>query len=431
MPSTPSPHDASRHAADAVKLPWPQRPAVGAAVAFVLVAYPALLLLVRGAVNTAQILLALGGIAMLTAMPAARTPPAQRAAVRAWVAAMLGVAAATLLSQWVHGVWIWRHDDAPARFMLGIPVYFALRRIDLRRLAALQYGLVGGALLIALGLVVAPHRDPFGRLSTGFIDLITFGDTALMLGVLAALSIGWLGPEPRWRLVLKLAALVAGLYASVVSGSRGGWLALPLFLGIGLAGGARRGDLRRLGWIGIGTLALVALAYWRMPELHQRIDLVLSDLRAFRHGDPDTSVGIRLQLWRAALHLWAQQPWFGLGPGGFKAAMTSMQHAGWLTPLAAQYGRGEVHNEILDKACALGVPGLIAILALYLVPATIFARRLRGASAVPARMGLALTLGFMVFGLTVETFDLKMNAAFYALSGAVLLAATLRPAHEP
>jgi hypothetical protein len=46
-------------------------------------------------------------------------------------------------------------------------------------------------------------------------------------------------------------------------------------------------------------------------------------------------------------------------------------------------------------------------------------------------MGLALTLGFLVFGLTVETFDLTMNAAFYALSVAVLLAATLRPAHEP
>ena len=430
MPGLPRPHDAGAHAA-APGTRWPQRPPAGLAVAAVLVAYPALVLLVRGTVNTALILLALASLAMLVALPAARIGADDRGWVRAWIVAMFGVSAATLLSQAAHASWVWRHDDAPARFMLAIPVYFALRRVELRRLAALQYGLIAGALLIALGLVVAPHRDAFGRVSTGFIDLITFGDTALLLGVLAALSIGWLGPEPRWRLVLKLAALVGGLYASVVSGSRGGWLALPLFLAIGLLGGRRRSDWRRLGWIAGGALVLAALAYWLLPEIHQRIDLVLSDLRAFRGGDPDTSVGIRLQLWRAALHLWAQQPWFGLGPGGFGAAMTSMQHAGWLTPLAAQYGRGEVHNEILDKTCALGVPGLLAILALYLVPATIFARRLRGAAAVPARMGLALTLGFMVFGLTVETFDLTMNAAFYALSVAVLLAATLRPAHEP
>lgn len=430
MPGLPRSHDAGAHA-DAPGARWPQRPAAGFAVAAVLVAYPALVLLVRGAVNSVLLMLVLASAASFSALPPARMNADDRGWIRAWVFAMLGVSAATLLSQAVHSSWVWRHDDAPARFMLAVPVYFALRRIDLRRLAALQYGLIAGPLLIAVGLVVAPHRDPFGRLSVGFIDLITFGNTALLLGVLAALSIGWLGPEPPWRRALKLAALLAGLYASVVSGSRGGWLALPLFLGIGLLGGRHRGDWRRVGWIAAGALALAALAYWQIPEIHRRIDLVLTDLRGFRQGDADTSVGIRLQLWRVALHLWAQQPWFGLGPGGFRDAMMSMQHAGWLTPLAAQYGRGEVHNEILDKACALGVPGLIAILALYLVPATIFARRLHGASAVPARMGLALTLGFLVFGLTVETFDLTMNAAFYALSVAVLLAATLRPAHEP
>ncbi len=430
MPSTPRPPE-TRAPSSVPGLRWPQRRATGLAVACALAAYPALVLLVRGSVNVAMELLALLSLAMLSALPAARMALSERAWVRAWVAAMLGVSAATLLSQAVHGGWVWHHDDAPARFMLAIPVYFALRRIDPRRLAALQYGLIGGALLIAAGLVVAPHRDAFGRVSVGFIDLITFGNTALMLGVLAALSIGWLGPEPTWRRALKLAALLAGICASVLSGSRGGWLALPLFLAIGLLGAAQRGARRRLAWAGAGALALAALASWRLPEIHQRLALVFSNLQAFRHGDPDTSVGIRLQLWRVALHLWWQQPWFGLGPGGFKAAMAPMQQAGWLTPLAAQFGRGEVHNEILDKTCTLGIPGLIAIVALYLVPAAIFARRLRSAAAVPARMGLALTLGFLVFGLTVETFDLTMNAAFYALSGAVLLAATLRPAHEP
>jgi O-antigen ligase len=37
-------------------------------------------------------------------------------------------------------------------------------------------------------------------------------------------------------------------------------------------------------------------------------------------------------------------------------------------------------------------------------------------------MGICVTLGFFVFGLTVETFDLKMTAAFYSLTVAALLA---------
>jgi O-antigen ligase len=41
-------------------------------------------------------------------------------------------------------------------------------------------------------------------------------------------------------------------------------------------------------------------------------------------------------------------------------------------------------------------------------------------------MGMCLTLGFFVFGLSVETFNLKMTAAFYSLTVAVLLAATYK-----
>jgi O-antigen ligase len=41
-------------------------------------------------------------------------------------------------------------------------------------------------------------------------------------------------------------------------------------------------------------------------------------------------------------------------------------------------------------------------------------------------MGICLTFGFFVFGLTVETFNLKMTAAFYSLTVAALLAAATR-----
>jgi O-antigen ligase len=42
---------------------------------------------------------------------------------------------------------------------------------------------------------------------------------------------------------------------------------------------------------------------------------------------------------------------------------------------------------------------------------------------VAGLMGMALVSGFFIFGLTVEIFNLKMTAAFYALTLAVLMAA--------
>jgi O-antigen ligase len=38
-------------------------------------------------------------------------------------------------------------------------------------------------------------------------------------------------------------------------------------------------------------------------------------------------------------------------------------------------------------------------------------------------MGICLVLGFFIFGLTVEIFNLKMTATFFAFTLAVLMAA--------
>ena len=46
-------------------------------------------------------------------------------------------------------------------------------------------------------------------------------------------------------------------------------------------------------------------------------------------------------------------------------------------------------------------------------------------------MGMCVTLGFFVFGLTVETFNLKMTAAFYSTTIAVLLAAATATGEHP
>jgi O-antigen ligase len=105
--------------------------------------------------------------------------------------------------------------------------------------------------------------------------------------------------------------------------------------------------------------------------------------------------------------------------------MSTLTQSGFITSKAADFGRGEVHNEILANMAKLGIVGLLSILAVYFVPLIIFLRTLKSNSdtkRTAAMMGGCLVLGFLVFGLSVETFDMKMNAAFYSLTLAVLLA---------
>ena len=415
-----------------------------------LLAYPALTLVVAGAINTVFFVLFLLSMALLwrprgrlrpdlpTVDLASTCDPLSRRHAVLYVLSMAGLPVAVLMSQWANQRWGWPYYDAVSRFLLSVPIFFVLRRMAPRQLLILWPGLVLGAAVAVTAVVLDPHNWGSERLGTSFVNPIHFGDIALTLGVLPLFGLGWRAPADsptvrRVEALLAILAACAGLYASVLSGSRGGWIALPafvlLFYGMHRATLPRRTILASAG----GLLLFLVGAYIWMPEIHQRLSLISSNLHAFDQGNENTSIGIRFQLWKAAWLIFAEHPLFGVGMGGFKALMTPMQHAGLLTPVAADFGRQEVHSEILSRLSQLGLVGLVAILSVYAAPLVLFWQRMNAdhpASRAAARMGVVLISGFFIYGLTVETFDLTMTAAFYALTTAVLLAAAY-PATGP
>jgi O-antigen ligase len=114
-------------------------------------------------------------------------------------------------------------------------------------------------------------------------------------------------------------------------------------------------------------------------------------------------------------------------PDGFAKEIQKMYEEGKLSPGAAEIGRCcQAHNEILAKAADLGILGIAALLALYLVPLRLFWRATKESRHETKRagiLGITLVSGHFVFGLTVGLLGLTMTAAFYAFSVAVLLAA--------
>ena len=219
---------------------------------------------------------------------------------------------------------------------------------------------------------------------------------------------------------------MAGMYMSIQSGERGGWLAMPVLLLIWVAVHSKEKLWLKLGIAIPVILGAVWLSYSMLAGVHTRIDAIFSDITQYAHGNKDTSVGVRFQLYLAAIHLFAEHPIFGIGPDEFRQAMPALTASGMLTPLGGLMGTAEVHNEILLKCAETGVFGLLSILSVYLVPIFIFRRSTK--STVPSIrvasfMGICLVIGFFIFGLTVEIFNLKMTATFFAFTLAVLMAA--------
>lgn len=257
------------------------------------------------------------------------------------------------------------------------------------------------------------------------------GVAGALLWVLPALLIltPWLWLRRRWlgerlpagwaRAVL---ALLAGLTALVLvvfvlTQSRGGYLALAL---TGLAAG-----LLVLVWqgrwrwaLGVGLLAGAAGAVvWALGGA-----AAVGALPGVGAGAAslDTLDG-RLELWSRALYAIQDFAFTGLGLNTFRTVVHVLYP---LFLIAPDFDVAHAHNEFLQAALDLGLPGLIAFLALNglaFVQAAVIARR------APAEwqrvMALALgagVLAHMLFGLTdAVALGAKVGIVFWILLGLI------------
>ena len=130
-----------------------------------------------------------------------------------------------------------------------------------------------------------------------------------------------------------------------------------------------------------------------------------------------------------------QSPWFGLGgTNHFQDALKEQAKQGRVsTKTAAQFG--EPHNDVILMLAGYGLLGGIALVVVYIAPAVMFVRRFQLAEPdrvrAAAAMGLALTLGFAIFGMTELMFRGMRTVGMYSAILAWLIALCAPPpAHK-
>ncbi len=300
-------------------------------VAALLLAYPALMLTVKGGMNAVFLFMLLLAMAAGIVRPAGMNAFAWKPEWTAYVATMFLLSLAILVSQVSHQNITAHPHDAASRYWLAIPIFLLLQRLPLRVTGMLQYAFPLGAIG---GLLVA-IREPEGRLALSMLDRIHFGGFELVLGMLSLFSLNWAGRDIPALRVLKIAGCMAGVWASLDSGSRGGWLAMPLFIGLFFYFSMGKSFLKTImASLFVAVLAMAA-GYFAIGTFHDRVNQLANDVMTFDQGNRDTSAGIRWQLYKAAADVFYHHPLTGVGPEGFASKMQPMEEAGKLTPIAA------------------------------------------------------------------------------------------------
>lgn len=289
------------------------------------------------------------------------------------------ILAATILAMGL--VWVLQSDgqgssarwDKFSKYALALPcLLFAVAYPPSYK--ALRSGLLVGCLgagLIALWQVYGQGMDR----ASGHTNAIQFGNLALLLAAMLALALicnvralrwGWMG--------LYAIAVLLAIQASVLSLSRGGWLALlwlPLLCWPVLRQYRATHQRQLIGMLAAMALLVALPLLSNTATIKQRIDLMGSEVAAYQsQGEARSSIGHRLEHWRLAWYLGQEKPLLGWGDAGYKQEKARLVDAGLFDVSTTYYDHA--HNEVLDMWAKRGSLGVAMLLLFYAIPLALF-----------------------------------------------------------
>lgn len=283
-------------------------------------------------------------------------------------------------------------------------------------------GAIGGALLVGYQRIVLGLERP-----GGLMNAITSGDILILFGLLALVGMAGAACLRRsgWQALGAVGAL-AGFAGSVMTGTRGGWIAVLLVLALLARYGSAVRPWRTLA-AGLAGVALLAVA-WMVPAtgVNARIAQGVADVNSYMDGGSAyTNIGIRLAVWDGAMVLAAERPLLGADYPTYRRELARHVAEGRLDPVVLPVVH--FHNDALQALVAGGVVGLLVWCATLAAPAWFFVRMLalRDAAAgrrhLPALAGLVVVTSYFAFGLTEVIFWSVRATLLYALLVCMLM----------
>ncbi len=320
--------------------------------------------------------------------------------------------------------------DNPARFMLSIGAFWVIRYTMIRRIEIFFYSIAASAFAAAAISAYQYFMLGMERPSGWVTFSIYFGNLGMLLCVYAVIVLatmrGKVTAQIRFSLVLAIPLLI---FAVFLSASRSSWLGLA---GLLVFIDWHRANRTRLIGGGLVIVSSMAVIFTLIPELASslRITEAVQDVQRILNGDYRSSIGDRLQLWKAAAYMFWSAPVTGIGSGHYHAELVSLGVSGVVDASVFQSNGAfnQAHSEMLDALATKGLVGFVAYLALLILPFRVF--RTLSETAITevktfARMGQATIIAFFMFGLTNATFRVQIYCAVYPLLIAIFAAIAL------
>jgi O-antigen ligase len=300
--------------------------------------------------------------------------------------------------------------DYPMRWLLLLPVFFLLRHylVDWRVMA------IGMSIGVFISVAIATHHVyvlDLDRAYGGsnhpipFAELMVAADLLLWMLMIYA----WNNGNKIISFILLVASL-AGFYGSLLSVTRGAWLAYVFMIAIWLLYMFKKSfsDRRHLFSTPIIVrLLLAVLVFYTVSQTDQYQVLQSRSIETINNlaGDNyNLAIGNRLVIYQDAFEVIKQHP-FGVGTDNFLAIKQSNNNA-----------YSQAHNELINLWVENGIQGVITLLLLLGYAFKVFYQHLKHSNdlvSIYAACGLMLIVSYMIFGFSQAVFSHHQTLIFF------------------
>ena len=334
---------------------------------------------------------------------------------------------AVFMSLLIHQQWeIFDNElDNPVRLIFVIPIFVLLSKIKLdERWVVLAFSV--GAIVIGLNAIFSFSG---GRVALSYGNPIPMGNVATALAVISLM----LGMSiKRFNLGLKFLSIIAlllGIAASLLSGTKGGWVSLTI---IGIYGlfAWRATVVKKVVVVSLVFVALTVfdVAMKNLPS--SRLVMLKQNIECFI-DDPTSqcgmgSFGARVWMYYAGINNFLNHPVTGSGLDTTSSVLEEAKSSQLIPQNVRSFNH--LHNDFVEILSQMGLLGFVGYVCLFGGFVWI-ALRVRALSHNMNPWGYALfinTLLFFEFGMTQATLTHASTITYFAFSNALLTGMAFR-----
>jgi O-antigen ligase len=265
--------------------------------------------------------------------------------------------------------------DSPLRFFLCLPIFFAISQGCLsgknsRTISEiwLCWSMPIAIFVMLISRMYYPAKNWGAYLTTYFVDPLTFCSYALLFSLLSISGLVYFNKKmSKFNILFSLISIVVGLYLSISSGARTGWLGLPLIIIILWRTLKTEFDIKKANVLIFILLMIMGLLIYYNSNFLNKLLLALQQFSSYKLNELniDTSVGMRLSFYRMGIQYFIERPWYGWGDLSWMNFMNRAEFIQYASEFTRESPKHGFHNEIITSSVRSGIWGLMASVCLF------------------------------------------------------------------